>query len=276
MNHIRLEKYGATTNDFPFSLGVDLYRTPYNLSKEQNWHENIEIQLCTCGEGTVLLDGKEYLFEKDDILVVNSNVLHYTRTSSNLTYTCLIVSTDWCRQMHIHYDTLLFSPCVQNKKINQLMGDLVCVYNDSNDPLQIARSNHILLQIMIELIDNHASSRSFIRERGDHFDIVKSTVTFIHQNHNRKMTLKEISENVSFDKYALCKEFKKYTGSTIFEYINQYRAQKALDLLLAGHTVSESAFLCGFENLSFFTKTFKKYIGKMPSEYKIRQEGISE
>lgn len=34
MNSIRLEKYPALINDFPFSLGIDLERTPYNLSKE--------------------------------------------------------------------------------------------------------------------------------------------------------------------------------------------------------------------------------------------------
>ena len=73
MNNIRHEKYPALINDFPFSLGIDLERTPYNLSKEQNWHENLEIQFCTSGNGSVLLDGKEYTFKKDDILAVNSN-----------------------------------------------------------------------------------------------------------------------------------------------------------------------------------------------------------
>ena len=68
--------------------------------------------------------------------------------------------------------------------------------------------------------------------------------------------------------FALCKEFKKYTGTTIVEYINQYRITKAIDYLGDGLNVSETASLCGFENLSFFTKIFKRYTANNPSYYK--------
>ena len=105
-------------------------------------------------------------------------------------------------------------------------------------------------------------------QKGNHFDIIKSTVTYIQQNFNKKLTLKEISESVCFDKFALCKEFKKYTGTTIVEYINQYRITKAIDYLGDGLNVSETASLCGFENLSFFTKIFKRYTANNPSYYK--------
>ena len=268
MNNIRLEKYPALINDFPFSLGIDLERTPYNLSKEQNWHENLEIQLCTYGNGSILLDGKEYTFKKDDILVVNSNELHYTSTKTFLTYTCLIISTAWCRQMNINYDSLCFSHLINNQKLIDLINKLIKIYIDSDNPLRIAKSNEILLGIMIEMIEKHSTEKNMYTKKGNHFDIIKSTVTYIHQNFNKKLTLKEISESVCFDKFALCKEFKKYTGTTIVEYINQYRTTKAIDYLGDGFNVTETASLCGFENLSFFTKIFKRYTGNNPSYYK--------
>ena len=43
---------------------------------------------------------------------------------------------------------------------------------------------------------------------------------------------------------------------------------KAIDYLSDGFTVTETASLCGFENLSFFTKVFKRYTGNNPSYYK--------
>lgn len=268
MNNIRLEKYPALINEFPFSLGIDIKRTPYNLSKEQNWHENLEIQLCTHGNGSVLLDGKEYPLNEDDILVVNSNVIHYTSTKTSLVYTCLIISTDWCRQMNINYDALYFYPQINNKKLVYLMKRLINIYTDYDNPLRIAKSNEILLRIMIEMIEKHSEEKKYLYQKGNHFDIIKSTVTYIHRNFNKRMTLKEISEAVCYDKFALCKEFKKYTGNTIIEYINQYRTTKAIDYLGDGFNVTETASLCGFDNLSFFTKVFKRYTGNNPSYYK--------
>ena len=95
MNGVRHEKYANSINGLPFSLNIDIERNQYNLSQEQNWHENIEIQIFTQGKGTVLLNGKRYDVKEDDIVVVNSNVLHYTFTDSHLVYTCIIISNEW-------------------------------------------------------------------------------------------------------------------------------------------------------------------------------------
>ena len=100
------------------------------------------------------------------------------------------------------------------------------------------------------------------------FETVKSVITYIREIYNKKITLDEISKAVLCDKYALCREFKRLTGQTIIENLNNYRCINAMRFLNEGYTVAKAAELCGFDNLSFFTKTFKKYIGKLPSEYK--------
>lgn len=87
-------------------------------------------------------------------------------------------------------------------------------------------------------------------------------------NFDKKLSLDKISEAVFFDKYALCREFKKYTGQTIIENLNSYRIKNAKELLKDGYTVAEAAYASGFENISFFTKTFKRYAGYLPSHYK--------
>ena len=69
------------------------------------------------------------------------------------------------------------------------------------------------------------------------------------------------------DRYTLCKLFKRITGQTIFETLNAYRCMRAAEYIADGRRVAEAANLCGFENNSFFTKMFKKYIGVLPSKY---------
>lgn len=267
MDKIRFENYGTMLDGFPLYF-QNIERTPYNLTKEQNWHENLEIQLFTSGEGKVLVDGKTYSIKKGDIVVINSNALHYTFTDNFITYSCLIISTKWCKQMNIDYDTINFNTLVQNEKAADYINSLSTLQSSPDTSLQSAKTNKILLEILIELIENHTNERAIFKTTGTHFEIVKNTITYIQKNFNQKITLDEISKSVHYDKYALCREFKKYTGDTIVSHLNKYRSLQAIDCLQQGHTVSETASLCGFENLSFFTKTFKKYTGKAPSEYK--------
>lgn len=268
MNGVRHEKYTNTINGLPFSLSVDIERSKYNLSKEQNWHENLEIQFFTEGLGTVLLNGEKHNVKKGDIVVVNSNILHYTFTDSRLVYTCIIISNEWCKMMNIDYNSIDFHSLINSSKLKQIISELISLYLNSEEILRTAKLNELLICIMVELVENHSDMNSAPSLNSKAFDAVISTIQFIHNNYYKKITLSEIAKAVLFDKYALCREFKKNTGQTIFEYINHYRSQKAIDYLSKGYTVSKTAELCGFENLSFFTKTFKKYIGNAPSTYK--------
>lgn len=91
---------------------------------------------------------------------------------------------------------------------------------------------------------------------------------YIRGYYNRKLTLDEIAQAIYVDKYALCRDFKRLSGQTIVQYTNSYRCQQAAEHIANGCTVAEAAEQCGFDNISFFIKTFKKYMGMLPSSYK--------
>ena len=110
--------------------------------------------------------------------------------------------------------------------------------------------------------------KAAVKEKSKGYEKVKLTIMYIRENYNSKITLEQIARFVLCDKYTLCKEFKKFTGQTVFENLNNYRCLKAAQYLSEGITVTQAASLCGFENFSFFSKTFKKHIGTLPSKYK--------
>lgn len=264
----RHEEYNRFTNKLPFVLNANIKRTRLLHSKDNNWHENPEIQICTQGEGFVLLNGKKYCFTKNDIIAVNSNVLHYTGTQSQLTYTCLIVSTEFCKQVGIDPDFTTFTPLVKSDALVKLFGSLTEIYLNESAPLRIAKLNKIVLEILIELAENHSVQSKTADLSPKKFACTKLALEYIRSNYNRKISLDDIARHAMTDKYALCREFKLTTGQTVVENINNYRCIKAIDYLSAGYNVAETASLCGFSNLSFFTKIFKKYIGSLPSKYR--------
>lgn len=264
----RHEEYEPLTNGLPFVLNANLHRTKYDCSKENNWHDNLEIQICAEGSGNVLLDGEKYPFGKNDIVVINSNVLHYTGTDTSLIYHCLIVSTDFCKQVGIDTGFISFSPHIRSAALVDLFGELTEVFLKADLPCRKAKLNKLVLEILIELAEHHAAEQAAFGTEDKRFDTVKAVISYIRAHYAQKVTLDGISKAVLFDKYALCREFKRLTGQTIIENLNHYRCIKAIECLSAGYTVARTASLCGFDNLSFFSKTFKKHTGKLPSAYK--------
>lgn len=123
--------------------------------------------------------------------------------------------------------------------------------------------------MLIELREHHTLSEKVYTTQKRSFDAVKCTIKFIRTNYERKISLDEAAKNAFMNKYTLSCEFKKLTSQTIVQYINSYRCKKAAEYITSGTSVSEAARLCGFTNMSFFTKTFKRYMGAMPSEYKL-------
>ena len=98
---------------------------------------------------------------------------------------------------------------------------------------------------------------------------IRKIYGFIDEHYQDKITLAEVAGLCNLTKPAFCRYFKKATGSTFIEFLNQYRVSQAKRLLLMGKNVSEACYECGFESLSYFNRSFKKITGKNPSEFKI-------
>ena len=77
----------------------------------------------------------------------------------------------------------------------------------------------------------------------------------------------------------LSAQFKKETGSTLTEYVNGKRIKHAVSLLnTTSLQIQAIAQYCGIPDVNYFTKTFKKYIGTTPKEYRdsIREKCLKQ
>jgi AraC-like DNA-binding protein len=99
---------------------------------------------------------------------------------------------------------------------------------------------------------------------------IRKIYGFIDEHYQSKISLNEVADLCSLSKAAFCRYFKKATGSTFIEFLNQYRISQAKRLLLKGKNVSEACYDCGFESMSYFNRSFKKITGENPSVFKKR------
>lgn len=264
----RYEEYAVFEDNLPFKFETDITVTSTVYNSQTNWHENLELQFCTEGHGCVLMDKENYKIEKYKIAVANSNVIHHTSTTEKMKYDCLIIDTAFCVQMGINTSVLYFEPCFKSEKIWGIYEEFLRVYKNTDDICRSARLNALTIEILIELRVNHMLEEKTRDTKKSHFEVIKKAIKYIRENYDKKLLLDEIAQNVYMDKYTLSREFKKTTNQTVVQYINSYRCTKASEYISEGMAVSQAALMCGFTNMSFFTKTFKRYMGSQPHTYK--------
>ncbi|NLK74207.1 MAG: response regulator [Clostridiales bacterium] len=97
---------------------------------------------------------------------------------------------------------------------------------------------------------------------------------YINKNYsNDNLSVKDISEYVNLSFSYICTLFKNETGKTINQYLTEVRIEKAKELLQTTMSnISEISTMVGYSDSNYFSKTFKKLVGKSPSEYKESSE----
>lgn len=91
---------------------------------------------------------------------------------------------------------------------------------------------------------------------------------FIETHYQQQINVHEVAALSHLTTPAFCRYFKKSTHLTFTDFVNQYRINQAKKLLLHDKNVTEACYGCGFENLSYFNKTFKKLAGENPGTFK--------
>lgn len=266
MINSRYEEYLTFHNQMPFRLESGIRRTSTVFSSTANWHENLELQLCTAGEGRVLLDGRSLCFSADDIIAINQGVIHHTGSEGELVYTCLIFDCEFCRRVGIDPVALRFRERIDSAAVRALFDEITYTYDNETDVCHLADMNRLALCLLIELRRNFTEDTA-ARQSSPALRSVQEAIRFIRENYTRKLTLDEIATHLYINKYVLMRHFKKTAGKTVGDYLTSCRCQHAMQLLDHGVSVSDAALQCGFTNFSYFSKIFKRMTGCLPSEF---------
>ncbi|MDK2798715.1 MAG: two-component system, response regulator YesN [Clostridiales bacterium] len=92
---------------------------------------------------------------------------------------------------------------------------------------------------------------------------------YIDKNLNHDISINDIAEWIGFSPAYVSKVFKEHIGKNYIDYLNGSRIEKAKQLLKNTRLpVKEVGFRVGFNNIQTFMRTFKKYEGITPGQYR--------
>lgn len=77
----------------------------------------------------------------------------------------------------------------------------------------------------------------------------------------------QLTKAIGISRSLLYSKLKELTGESVNSFITNIRIKKSISFLVKEHSISETAYLVGFSSYSYFVRSFKKQLGKSPTQY---------
>ena len=267
------------TYEFPFEFHhIDQSHPRYVMS--YHWHVEYEIIRILTGEFTVTLDEKSFKAVQGDVIFVHSGILH-SGIPVNCVYQCIVldmnvfkkqksVCADYIQKI-VHQDNLNYH------HFDQRYPDVLSAVNSLFQSMDEKKPGYELSVIgqfyhfFGIVFGNHYYLDSQPKARRDYKRILqlKQVVEFIEKNYASPLTLGQLSDSVSMSPKYFCRFFSEMTHQTPMDYLNRQRIEQACyQLSTTDDSITDIAYRNGFNDLSYFIRTFKKYKGTTPGKYK--------
>ena len=249
----------------PFRITKDVTTRSSDIP---NWHENTEVLYCSAGSGYFQYNEKKYAVTAGDMVVVSSEMLHDVTTDDFMEFCCLILDRNFCLESGIPTTKLTFQELIRDPDLSAAFLRIFEAkerYKQNAQFYEIAAIRAAVLDFLYLLCRDYIiqQTQSVAPHRGE---LVKAAVIYIKKHLADPLSLDDIAGNVGINKYYLSRLFRQILGRSVFETVRILRCNEAKHRIEEGISVSKAAHSCGFENLSHFTRTFKKCYGILPSQ----------
>lgn len=278
MIYNELKQHG--TDDFPFELyQVNADHPKYKMAF--HWHTNVELIWVKTGELTLTLDNRTLLLQSGEIAIVNSEVVHGA-TPNHCEYACIVFNLGFLKTGNTACDAFLDDLLSHNAYLDEKPTDetTLSLIRSLFSEISLNRTGMEfkvlgLFHSFLGEIQQKNQFTAYLPPTNGHNEKnvvkLKTVLKYIRENFAKPITLEDMSAVAGFSTKYFCKFFKDMTGTTPINYLLTYRIERAARKLLGSDlSVTQIAFDCGFNDLSYFIKTFKAFKHTSPKEYRKR------
>lgn len=254
-----------------------------------HWHEEMEWIYFQKGDFPVWINTKEYQVHTPAFMCIHPEELHALILEKDGIESAVVFPVDiLCFERYDAAEAKVLGPLAEGKLRMPVLcqsGDaafeeLSACYKEIEQMLRQMKEQKNMLYLnikakMLELIavaykyDLFTRQVREDREESGTVENLKKVLQYIGEHYGSPIRLSELAELVNMNEQYFCRYFKKNIGKTITEYINVIRVEKAATALAETEDkIIDIASACGFDNIGYFIRRFKKEKGMTPSEYR--------
>ena len=269
---------------FPLKRYITILSDLYPVTAA-HWHEEAELTLITKGSCTYHIHLDSYNVVQGDILFIPPAELHSINTpaGTEMTSTTFVFHMDFlttstadiCTARYlkpISHHTLTL-PCVIRpdhpayEKLRETICAMDQAYEEKKEGYEMMLKA-LLLYALSVLLPYRQTAEVRPQPEDERTAKLKLVLEYIGEHYSEELTIPQLARLCFFSEYHFMRFFKKYTGMSCLEYIKNLRLEKAASRLAqGGQSVLEVSLSCGFANLSYFYREFRKKYGMTPKQF---------
>jgi AraC-like DNA-binding protein len=225
---------------------------------------------CRQGCGQLLIEGKTFTVNKDQGMLLFSNVPHEYYAVTDSWEVAWVTISGFAAEQTLRnggisksgvlsvLDPELF--LLRTEKLH----DMAEFYNSLNS----LECSKIIYSLLMDILAYTATEK--VDSRLNQYSKLKSVFDYIENNYKKIITLDNLSEVANLTPQYFCSLFKKTTGIRVFEYINSVRIKKSKEMLIKNKdmAVKDISLSCGYDDVSYFCSIFKQQEKLTPLEFR--------
>ena len=279
------EAKSHTTPDFPYntylcSIPRDFPGVPLH------WHSEAELIVIKKGRGFVSSDFLKKSVTSGDIVLIRPGQLHsieqdahYVMEYENIIFRPDLLisgSDDLCASQfitpfmegRIQSETFLTPALSWYQSASECIRQIDLLSATHPEGYQLAIKGH-LFQFFFLLISNRQKKETSSALETKSLEKMKTILKYVEEHYAGHITIDDMAALTYYSKSHFMKFFKAHMGVGFIEYLNDYRLTMSERLLRSSDApLLEIAGLCGFDNLSYFNRIFKRKYGQSPGRWR--------
>lgn len=272
-------------SSFPCAYYVDNYKNG-NDSYPWHWHEELEIAYVSQGEINAFINGEHYLLHEGEGCFINRKILHsysgqgaYSSLFPNILFSPSLLygsqdSVFWEKYVKklvfsTDFTHMVLQPSVPwQADILKKAETAVSAFQSPEYGYEF-RIREILSDILLSLLRNKPDTPPEHVHSSLDLSRILDMLSYIQMHYTEEIRLEQIAASASLSPRSCLRCFKNIIGASPMQYIIDLRIRKARQLLIQTDlSILEISASCGFQDQSYFIKTFRQKTGTTPLKFR--------
>ncbi len=241
-------------------------------------NKHCEIYVYISGDADYVVEDNYYELRRGDIILIDPLEVHKAVLKSECMYErfyILLTSDCFPNMLSDPLSELLSKPKGEQNLIRfdtekrEEMISLLFSMNESLKQGDNADKTLLLSQLLsflVEINNGLRQTKTTAEHGGDR--LLCEIMSCIDKNAISDLSLSDMAQTLGISPQYMSSYFKSRVGTTLTGYMQAKRISAAKQLLDSGSNVTEACYDSGFNDCSYFIRTFKRFVGMTPLQYK--------